>query len=103
MMMGVDALLVQRQTEGRPVRVGIVGAGFMAKGLVNQIVNSTPGMQIVAVCNRTAGRAQEAIELAGATARSAEKPSDIDAAAAAGEIAVTDDIEVLVGSDAVEV
>ena len=29
--------------EGRPIRVGMVGAGFMGQGLTNQIVNSVPG------------------------------------------------------------
>jgi predicted homoserine dehydrogenase-like protein len=103
MMMAIDALLAQRQHEGRPVGVGIVGAGFMAKGLVNQIVNSTPGMQLVAVCNRTPDRAHEAITLAGATPRAVEKAADIDAAAAARDVAVTDDVAVLVASDRVEV
>jgi hypothetical protein len=32
-----------RAAEGRPIRVGLVGAGFMGRGLANQIVNSVPG------------------------------------------------------------
>ena len=53
----VDTLLARRQTEGRPVGLGLVGAGFMARGLINQVLNSTPGMQLVSVCNRTPARA----------------------------------------------
>ena len=41
----VDTALRAREAEGRPIRVGIVGAGFMGRGLTNQIVNSVPGMQ----------------------------------------------------------
>jgi predicted homoserine dehydrogenase-like protein len=33
----VDTALEKRALEGKPVRVGLVGAGFMAKGLVLQI------------------------------------------------------------------
>ena len=33
----VDTALDKRAAEGNPVRVGLVGAGFMAKGLVLQI------------------------------------------------------------------
>ena len=101
--MGVDTLLAQRQTEGRPVGLGLVGAGFMATGLINQVVNSTPGMQLVAVCNRTPSRAHDAVTTAGATPASAESPADVDRIAGAGEVAVTDDIAVLVGSDRVDV
>ena len=38
-----------REAEGRPIRVGIVGAGFMGQGLTNQIVNSVPGMRVAAI------------------------------------------------------
>jgi predicted homoserine dehydrogenase-like protein len=56
----VDTALKKRAAEGRPVRVALVGAGFMARGVANQIVNSVPGMKLVAISNRTiatAGRA----------------------------------------------
>ena len=34
-MMIVDNLLQAREREGRPIRVGMIGAGFMAQGLAN--------------------------------------------------------------------
>jgi predicted homoserine dehydrogenase-like protein len=51
-MILVDSALRAREAEGRPIRVGLVGAGFMARGLANQIVHSTPGMRLVAISNR---------------------------------------------------
>ena len=42
-MIIVDRALAAREAEGRPIRVGMVGAGFMGRGLANQIVNSRPG------------------------------------------------------------
>ena len=46
-MIIVDTALKEREAEDRPIRVGIVGAGFMGQGLTNQIVNSVPGMRVV--------------------------------------------------------
>ena len=102
-MIAVDTLLLSRQTEGRPVRLGLVGAGFMAKGLINQVVNSTPGMQLVVVCNRTPSKAFDAITTAGATPVAAESPADVERIAGAGDVAVTDDIAVLCGTGLVDV
>ena len=48
----VDTELQIRENENRPIRVGIVGAGFMGQGLTNQIMHSTPGMRVVAMSNR---------------------------------------------------
>jgi predicted homoserine dehydrogenase-like protein len=99
----VDTLLRQRQAEGRPVRMGLVGAGFMARGLVNQVVNSTPGVQLTVVCNRTPAKAHAIVTEAGATPVAAESPADVVRTAGAGDVAVTDDTALVTGSDAVDV
>ncbi|MEX5719300.1 NAD(P)H-dependent oxidoreductase [Geodermatophilus maliterrae] len=102
-MIAIDTLLRQRQTDGRPVRMGLVGAGFMAKGLVNQVVNSTPGVQLTVVCNRTPAKAHAIVTEAGASPVAAESAADVVRIAAAGDVAVTDDIALVAGSDAVDV
>ena len=102
-MIAIDTLLRQRQTEGRPIRLGIVGAGFMAKGLVNQVVNSTPGVRLTVVSNRTPAKATAIISEAGATPVSAESSADVDRIASAGDVAVTDDFSLVAGCDAVDV
>jgi predicted homoserine dehydrogenase-like protein len=61
----VDTALKARADQNRPIRVGIVGAGFMCQGLTNQIVNSTPGMRVVAISNRRPERAVAVFEYAG--------------------------------------
>src|SRR5262245_48430064 len=48
-----------------PIRVGIIGAGFMCQGLTNQIVNSVPGMRVVAISNRRPERAVNVFKYAG--------------------------------------
>src|SRR3712207_39290 len=64
-MIIVDRLLRQREEDGKPVRVGMIGAGFMARGVANQIVNSVPGMRLVAIANRTLNNAVRAYTEAG--------------------------------------
>ena len=52
-MIIVDTALRKREEAGNPVRVGMIGAGFMARGIANSIFNSIPGMRLVAIANRT--------------------------------------------------
>jgi predicted homoserine dehydrogenase-like protein len=47
-MVIVDNLLKARAAEGKPIKVAILGSGFMAQGLTNQIVNSVAAMEVVA-------------------------------------------------------
>ncbi len=64
-MIIVDNALKAREAAGRPIRVGMVGAGFMGQGLTNQIANSVPGMQMSAIYNRTPERAVRVYNYAG--------------------------------------
>src|SRR6266516_4846574 len=66
-MIIVDNALQAREEQGNPIRVGILGAGFMARGLANRIINSTPGMAVVAVSHRRPERAFEVFRYAGLT------------------------------------
>jgi predicted homoserine dehydrogenase-like protein len=102
-MILVDTALERRQQEGRPIRVVVVGAGFMGRGLVNQIVSSTPGMEVAAIVNRTVDKAERAYAEAGVSgARRVSTASEADAALAAGTPVVTDDYGLVVGSDTVD-
>lgn len=66
-MIIVDKALRRRQAEGKPIRVALVGAGFMGRGFVNQVVNSVPGMEIAAIANRSQANAERAYREAGVT------------------------------------
>ncbi len=88
-----------------PVRVAIAGAGFMAKGLINHIVNTVPGMQIAAVYARSPQRAAKALEVAGCTGdsvRHVTEPGGIDAAGCVGAVAITDDMPLITHADSVD-
>ncbi len=61
----VDKELERLQTEGRPIRVGMVGAGFMARGIARQMLRHVPGMELVAISNRHVEKARDAYTSAG--------------------------------------
>ncbi|WP_243758898.1 NAD(P)H-dependent oxidoreductase [Actinotalea soli] len=97
-------MLAERQRDSRPIRVALVGAGFMGRGLVNQIVNSVPGMEVVAIAARRPEQGERAFTEAGV-----EKVVHVDDAAAldravlAGTPAVTPDMEAVTRADGVDV
>ena len=102
-MILVDSALRRREAEGNPVRVALVGAGFMGRGLTNQIVNSVPGMQLVAIANRTLARAEQAYDEAGVSERRVVTNGDeLDKAVADGVAAVTDDYTALCDAASVD-
>ena len=51
-MILLDTALAQRETEGRPIRIGLVGAGFMGRGLRMQLSTPLLGMRLAAIANR---------------------------------------------------
>ena len=64
-MIIVDNALQVREAADSPIRVGMIGAGFMAQGLANQIINSVPGMELTAVYGRQRDRAADVLPLFG--------------------------------------
>lgn len=64
-MIIVDRALQTREEQGKPIRVGMIGAGFMGRGLANQIVNSVRGMRMAAIYNRHPQKAFDAYRYAG--------------------------------------
>jgi predicted homoserine dehydrogenase-like protein len=59
-MILVDTALKKRAEQGRPVKVALIGAGAIGRGVANQIINSTPGMQLAVIASRTIASAQRA-------------------------------------------
>jgi predicted homoserine dehydrogenase-like protein len=51
-MIIIDTALQKLDASNKPIRVGMIGAGFMARGIARQI-STTSGMKLVAVSNRT--------------------------------------------------
>jgi predicted homoserine dehydrogenase-like protein len=102
-MILVDRALERREAEGRPIRVALVGAGFMGRGVANQIVNSTRGMRLVAIANRTLAGAERAYQEAGVLQlRRVENAQSVDRAIAEGVAAVTSDYRAVVEAGQVD-
>ncbi|HET8984336.1 MAG TPA: Gfo/Idh/MocA family oxidoreductase, partial [Trueperaceae bacterium] len=103
-MILVDTALKARHEQGTPVRVAMIGAGFMARGVANQIINSTPGMTLVAIANRTPANAERAYREAGVEdIANVATDRELQAALAAGRAAVTDDPLLLARADSIDV
>lgn len=58
-MMIVDTFLRKLESENRPIKIGLIGAGFAAKGFALQLLTVSVGMKLVAVSNRTEKNAQD--------------------------------------------
>jgi len=100
----VDTALLERAADGNPIRVGMVGCGFMGRGVVNQIVNSTPGMDLVAIANRHVENAERGYTEAGVEqTRLVDDAAGIDKAIAAGVPAVTDNHLAICEADGIDV
>ena len=103
-MIIVDTELAKRHAAGNPVRVGLVGAGFMARGIVNQILNYVDGMQVVAIANRTGANAHAVYTAAGASQiNSVSNLKDLEQAIHSGTFAVTEDAELLCQASNIDV
>jgi len=90
-MIILDNALAAREEAGLPVRVGLIGAGFMGRGVASQIIRHIPGMRLVAVANRTLATALRAYTEAGV--RDFEHVQTLDAlnhCIATGKPAVTE-------------
>lgn len=102
-MLILDTALATRAAENRPIRVGLVGAGFMGRGLVNQIVNSTPGMDVVAIANRTVATAVRAYTEAGLEPVEVSRTAQVEAMIAKGVPAVLGDAFALLAAENIDV
>jgi predicted homoserine dehydrogenase-like protein len=103
-MIIVDTALQARQEAGNPVRVGLIGAGFMGRGIANQIANYVPGMELVAISNRTLSSAKQAYAEAGIEEiQVVNTVAQLESAIAQGKSAVTEDAELLCQADGIDV
>ena len=102
-MIIVDTVLAERNASGEPVRVGLVGGGFMARGITFQVERHMKGMTIAAIANRTLSHAIEAFRDAGIDdAVHVHTPDEVDEHVRAGRHVVTDDPEVLARAKSIE-
>lgn len=87
----LDTALAKRKKENKPIRVAMIGAGFMGAGIAYQILNFAPGIELVAIANRNPAKARAAYELAGAKNIAAvDSVKQLEDALKRGVYAITD-------------
>src|SRR5216684_6279317 len=102
-MIIVDAALEKREKEGNPVRVGLVGAGYMGRGIALQLLTPMVGMRLVAICNRSLSEAGRAYREAGIEAvRTVDSAPQLEHAIASRQYAITDDPTLLCQAEGID-
>src|SRR5437868_1549044 len=99
--MNLHRLLQARAAAGRPVRVGLIGAGKFGSMYLSQ-ARRTPGIHLAAVADLSPPRAQRALRNVGWPAEQSGARSFAEALDK-GTTCVTDDAAALIASDAVEI
>ena len=97
--------LTRREAEGRPVTIGVVGAGQMGTDLAVQIAR-IPGMRLGGIAVRNIGNAIEmAVSVGHRRDRvvTAKTASAIDSTIERGVLPITDDIDALTAAGRVDV
>jgi predicted homoserine dehydrogenase-like protein len=93
----------ERQDSGRPIRIGLVGAGYAGRGFAARVLRRQPGIELVAIANRTIAEAERAYRQGGVEQpRRVDSVAGLQAAIQAGEAAITDDPAVLTDTPEIE-
>jgi predicted homoserine dehydrogenase-like protein len=102
-MIIVDQALRQRLHEAGPVRLAMVGAGFMGRALARQIVRYQPAIRLVAICNRHVDGARRACAEAGAEdVHEVREPAELTESISGDRYAVCQDPALVCAAEGVE-
>ena len=102
-MIIVDKALEKRHQENKPIRVAMIGAGFMGRGVALQILNAVRGMDLVAISNRHLDGAKRAYAEAGIEeVQSVETLTQLEEAIAQHCYAVTEDAMLLCRAEGID-
>jgi predicted homoserine dehydrogenase-like protein len=102
--LSVHNMLRLRESAGRPIRVGVVGAGATGRAIALQLGTPIPGMRLAGIANRTAAHAERALREAGIDEwRPADSPSAAERAIAGGNTVLTEDPAVLIECGEVDI
>jgi predicted homoserine dehydrogenase-like protein len=103
-MILIDTSLKKRAESGNILKVGMIGSGEMAKGMINQIMNHTPGMTVACTYGRNAAKVKGVFDSLGLKQYLlTNDQSAAEIAIAKGLCVITDDIDMLCELASVEV
>src|SRR3990167_712174 len=102
-MIIVDKALEKREREGKPIKVAMVGAGFMGRGIALQIMKSVVGMRLAVISNRNVEGARRAYSEAGVEdVRVIETVSQLEDVIAKKQYAITADAMLLCQAESID-
>ena len=102
---GLAKDLAGRAESGKPIRIGLVGAGEMGTDIVSRVAHMR-GIEIGAISELKAGAAAKSVEIAYGNIDRVQAVSTADAANAAmeqGKVAVTDNVNALLEAGLIDV
>lgn len=102
-MIIVDTALAKREAEANPVRVAVIGAGYIGRGVALQIEQYVDGMRLAAISNRTLSKARQAYQDAGREAITAESVAEVEDAVSRGRYVITEDPMLVCKADGIDV
>ena len=102
-MILIDAALEKRASEGNPVRVALVGAGYSGKNIAHQIQTAFSGIRLVAISNRTISNAVDAYSRAGVTnVKTVKTVAQLEKTMVKGDISVMGDAMILCQAEGID-
>ncbi len=99
--MNLYRMLLERETEGRPVQVGLIGAGKFASMYLAQVLK-TSGVHITAICDLDPNRARAALAATGWPEDRTRAPS-VEDAAHDRTVHVTEDAQTVITAPGIDV
>lgn len=102
---GLARDLEQRARSGKPIRIGLIGSGEMGTDIVTRVAHMQ-GIEIGAISELNIPAATKAVEIAYRAqghAREVSKASELTAAMEAGKVAITNNADLVVGNDLIDV
>ena len=103
-MILIDKALEKLQSEGKPIRVGMVGAGFMASGTALEIIKYKQGIVLVGIANRKTEKARKVFAQAGVLeTTSAYRLEEVEMAIHQNKPFVTDNAMLLCRAENIDV
>jgi len=94
-------LLLQRQASGKPLRLGVIGAGKFGSMYLSQ-ARKTPGIHVVGVADLSVPRAREAFQRTGWPTERCSA-NDLDHAARSGATFIGDDVDALIDHPGIDI
>ena len=99
----VDTALLEREKSGKPIRVGVIGAGAAGRAIALQMATPPKGIRLAAIVNRTREHGARAFQEAGVSEwRNVQSAREAETAINHEVPILTDDPSVVTSCSAVD-